>query len=85
MIDRVILEAAFHVLTDGKTVPKSVAAKILPAIIDAAECGLAEKGYRGSDVKPAVGTRIRRHAADHVVGRAVRNRELLSTPIPVSE
>lgn len=85
ILDRVLLEAAFLILTDGKTVPKAVTAKILPAIVEAAECGLADKGYRGSEVKLAVGRRIRRHADDHVVGRAVRLRKLMATPIPVAE
>tara|TARA_R100001086_G_scaffold225699_3_gene144102 strand:- start:113 stop:487 length:375 start_codon:yes stop_codon:yes gene_type:complete len=81
VLDRVLLEAAFLVLTDGKTVPTSITGRILPAIIEAATAGLEDKGYRGSDVKLAVGRRIRRHAEDRVVGRAVRIRKLMATPI----
>ena len=81
VIDRVLFEAILTVLSDGKTVPAAVSAKLLPAIVDAATCGLAEKGHRGDEVKNAVGIRIRRHAADHVVARAVRNRKLMATPI----
>lgn len=85
VLDRMILEAVFLVLTDGKTVPKSVTPTLLAAIVDAAACGLAEKGHQGASPKDAVGNRIRRHAADHVVGRAVRIRKLMETPIPVAE
>ena len=85
LVDRILLEAILTTLTDGKTVPAAVSSKLLPAIIDAAECGLAEKGHRGETVKVAVGRRIRRHADDHVVGRALRIRKLMATPIPVSE
>lgn len=79
--DRILLEAILAVIADGRTVPAAVSSRLMPAVIDAAEIGLAEKGFRGSDVTVALGQRIRKHLAGRTVGRAVSNRELLATPI----
>lgn len=81
IVDRILLEAILAVVTDGKTVPAAVSSRLMPAVVDAAEAGLAEKGFRGPDVTVALGQRIRKHLHGRIVGRAIRNRELLATPI----
>lgn len=81
IVDRILLEAILAVITDGRTVPAAVSSRLMPAVIDAAEIGLAEKGYRGADVTVALGQRIRKHLSGRTVGRAISNRELLSRPI----
>ena len=81
ILDRMLLEAILAVVTDGKTVPAAVSSRLMPAVVDAAEAGLAERGYRGPDIPKAIGQRIRKHSAGRKVGRAISNRELLSRPI----
>ena len=82
LLDRMLLESVFSVLGDGHTVPKSVTERLMPAIVDAAEVALAEKGNRGSEVTTAVGRRMRTHLAGRTVKRAMRLRQDLAQPIP---
>lgn len=67
LVDRMILEALFHVLSEAPGVSLDVRS-LITETVSAAVAGLERKGYRGGASRQAVGRRI----GDHQNGLCVR-------------